>query len=59
MDCVKHYYKPVLISGTPRDRKEVRIYLAIPTEPETTFWHKTRIETIEFVCYIASGVTRV
>ncbi len=53
-DCVKHYYKPVLISGTPRDRKEVRIYLAVPTEPETTFWHKPKIETIELLFYIAS-----
>jgi hypothetical protein len=54
MDCVKHYYKPVLISGELTDRKEVRIDLIILTEPETTFWHKPRIETIEFVCYIAS-----
>jgi hypothetical protein len=58
-DCVKHYYKPVLISGELTDRKKVRIDLTIPTEPETTVWNKPRIETIEFVCYIVSGVTRV
>ncbi len=46
MDCVKHYYKPVLISGELTDRKKVRIDLTISTEPVTTFWHKTRIETI-------------
>ncbi len=54
MDCVKHYYKPVLISGELTDRKEVIIDLTILTEPETTFWHKPKIETIEFLCYIAS-----
>ncbi len=54
MDCVKHHYKPVLISGELTDRKEVIIDLTILTEPETTFWHKPKIETIEFLCYIAS-----
>jgi hypothetical protein len=54
LDCVKNYYKPVLISREIYDKKDIRIDITCPSDPETTYGHKPRIETIEFLCYIAS-----
>jgi len=54
MDCIKTYYKPVFLTNDASEEKEIRIDWVIPFEPETIFWHKPRIELIEFLCYIAA-----
>ena len=58
VDCFKTYYRVRKISQI-EDREsghELSIDLTPPSEPETTFIHKARIETVEFVCYLASTV---
>ena len=33
------------------------VEFVLPTEPETAFIHRPRIETVEFICYLASTVS--
>ena len=59
VDCVKTYYRIVKLSETKlnkTDPQHLRIDLIPPSEPETTFIHKARIESVEFICYMASTV---
>ena len=58
VDCVKSYYRAVKTSQIFKDNdtQHLWVYLIPPSEPETTFVHKARIETVEFICYIASTV---
>ena len=59
VDCVKTYYKVMKMTETKlkkTDPQYLWIDLIPPSEPETTFIHKARIETVEFICYIASTV---
>ena len=53
-DCVKHYYKPKIISSREHDHHFVDIDIMIPSEPITSFFHRPQIQIIEFLCYIAS-----
>ena len=51
-DCAIDYYKPVRVHNAPDNRGFMT--LTIPTDPETAFYHEPKLETIEFICYLAS-----
>ena len=58
-DCFKQHkevflLENVLMSGKPPTN---RIYLFIPFEPKTTFYHKPSLGIIELFCYLASTVS--
>ena len=54
-DCFKEYIVPKIVSLYKHDHCEISI--TVPTKPLTTYRHKPRIESIEFVCYIASALS--
>lgn len=54
VDCLKYYYKPVMISAKEDTHDWVDIDVMIPSEPDTDYYNTPRIPTIEFLCYIAS-----
>jgi len=53
-DCIKYYYKPNLVASGIKGQIENTISIGFSTEAETTYWHKPRIELIEYICYMAS-----
>ena len=64
VDCVKTYYKTSIGSKVSlkndsevTDQESIVVEFVLPTEPETTFIHRPRIETVEFICYLASTVS--
>ena len=66
LDCVKMLYKGTKMAklGFEHDlfsdtivNRNIWVEIIIPREPETTFFHKPRIETVEFICYLASTVS--
>ena len=54
VDCVKHYYKPIMISSKDEAHEWIDIDVMIPSEPITDYYNIPQIPTIEFLCYIAS-----
>ena len=52
-DCTVEHYE--LISSKYKGNDT--FYLQIPTKPETAYFHEPRIQTIEFICYLASTVS--
>jgi hypothetical protein len=55
MDCVIHYYKPYVITSVPNNGKESStVMISILTEPKRIYRYLPKIETIEFLCYLAS-----
>ena len=62
-DCYKQIYKPVVISYNKvnetclPEQCHTRIRLVIPSDTQTTYYHKPNIEIIEFVCYLASTLS--
>ena len=64
VDCVKTYYKTSTSSAISLqnnseviDKQIIQVEFVLPIEPETTFIHRPRIETVEFICYLASTVS--
>jgi hypothetical protein len=57
MDCIKHYIKPKLVGSGPTEDLSWRttgIGISFLTEPKQIYEYKPKMETIEFLCYIAS-----
>jgi hypothetical protein len=56
MDCVKRYFTPrVIASGKIEDYyNETAVHISIPMEPNKIYCYLPKIETIEFLCYLAS-----
>ena len=65
LDCIKTFYKATQIfkfgfqNEINIDFNAVNIWIdyILPREPETTFFHKPRIEMVEFICYLASTIS--
>ena len=57
-DCNIEYYEPILIVeyAYNYEYEYSSLHLEIPKKPETAYFHEPRIETIEFICYLASTV---
>ena len=53
-DCFKQDYKPVFISNNKHNESATEFRLVIPSDTQTIYHHKPKIETIEFVCFLAS-----
>ena len=56
-DCSIDHYKPVILHKSNRKLPKypgTLLQIQIPTEPETSYSHKPRIELVEFICYLAS-----
>ena len=56
VDCFLQYYRTIKSSEYPGKLVDnyTRIDITTPVEPDTTFFHKPKIELIEFLCYVAS-----
>ncbi len=54
MDCIKFYYKPFVSSNYKTKRSISEIAFSITTEPKTSLIYRPKLETIEFLSYIAS-----
>jgi hypothetical protein len=54
IDCVKTFYKPYVIKSFPFDSKDAYISITTPVEPKRIHFYYAKIETIEFLCYLAS-----
>jgi hypothetical protein len=54
IDCVKTFYKPHVITSVPFDSEDSIILITIPVEPKKIYFYYPKIETIEFLCYLAS-----
>ena len=66
LDCIKTFYKTTQIAKLDFnhttecdaiDKRNGLVEFIMPKEPETTFFHKPRIEMVEFICYLASTVS--
>ncbi len=54
MDCVKNFYTPKEMYSLTLNQSQAKVGFKTPLEPKTIYWHKPKIETIEFLCYGAS-----
>ena len=59
VDCFLQYYRTTKSSEYPGKLVDnyTRIDITTPVEPDTTFFHKPKIELIEFLCYLASTLS--
>ena len=64
LDCIKTIYKTTQLGKLDANDPTIKdmmgkmcVLFIMPREPETTFFHKPRIETVEFICYLASTVS--
>jgi hypothetical protein len=53
-DCVKTFYKPYVITSFANYTKDAEILISLPMEPKRIYCYYPKIETIEFLCYLAS-----
>jgi hypothetical protein len=59
-DCVKSFYKPYVITSLPNNgkdannNKDAQILISLLMEPKRKYCYYPKIETIEFLCYLAS-----
>ena len=53
-DCFKQDYAPKITAQYSSNYNHCEVDLAIPTDPQLTHHHKPKIETIEFLCFMAS-----
>jgi hypothetical protein len=59
MDCIKFYYKPFVLSNFKLNGSISEIAFSISAEPKTSLIYRPKLETIEFLCYIASILSLV
>ena len=55
-DCLIAHYKPIVLEEINKNMDDLMVSLIVPSEPETTYHHKSSVELIELLCYLASTV---
>ena len=56
-DCFTTYYKSIEIAQfKDYDKEELFVGVFFSSEPETSYHHKSSLQLIEFLCYLASTV---
>jgi len=56
VDCVKSHFTTIERYKMESFSRFSAVSFKVPLDPQTVYWHKSKIETIEFLCYCASTI---